>query len=91
MNWSTEQHKKAKTRAFHWLNITVVEMKTYSACDAESWIRSFNERIREIPQANHFAMWHLYKAIEVNWKTVEIYSINIHGELQKKMYTITRP
>jgi hypothetical protein len=67
----------------------ITEMAQYTfASYADQFIQSFKSQLQDIPQTNAFAAVHLYKAKEVDMKTVEIWKTTITGEMKRKLITL---
>lgn len=89
-NWKIEQHKVGHGAQELHVSIAVKEMREHYASNSEAWIRSFRDRLTEIPRSNNFAAEYSYKATQRNEFSLEVWKMKQNGDFNYKMFTVTR-
>lgn len=91
MRWKVEQHKRGNGTAEIQVAILVKDMQDSYASNAEEWITNFKERIKnEIPVTNTYRAEYSYKATPINLTSLEVWKMKVNGDLNYKMFTVTK-
>jgi hypothetical protein len=90
MKWNIQKHKVSNSSQELKAIILVKEMQETWASDSESWCRTFQDKLKEIPKTNAYTAEYGYRAKPINHTSLEVWKMKANSDFNYKMFTVTR-